>query len=323
MTLASSAFPFYNVKTQTNNWNQMTEKKFDVIIIGGSYAGLAAGMALGRSLKKTLIIDSGQPCNRQTPHSHNFLTQDGKTPMEIATLAKEQVRRYNSVSFLNGTAVKGKRINDGFEIETDSGDVFSATKLIFTTGVRDIMPTIHGFSECWGISALHCPYCHGYEVRNQPTGILGNGEYAFEFSQLISNWTSDLTLFTNGPCTLSSDQREKLATHNIAIIEKPVATLHHENGYVRKIMFEDGDAFPITAIYTRCAFEQHCAIPQSLGCELSDDGFISVNQFHATTIPGVYACGDNTTRMRSVANAVGTGTAVGAIVNRELVFEKF
>ncbi|MBL7931401.1 MAG: NAD(P)/FAD-dependent oxidoreductase, partial [Bacteroidia bacterium] len=160
----------------------MNEKNmFDVIIIGGSYSGLAAGLALGRALRKVLIIDSGLPCNRQTPHSHNFITHDGKTPAEISRMARGQVEKYETVTFLESTVIDGAKVGKGFEIKTEKGEVFKATKLIFATGIRDQMPDIEGFSECWGITAIHCPYCHGYEVWNQITGILANGAFAYEF----------------------------------------------------------------------------------------------------------------------------------------------
>src|SRR5689334_3705559 len=144
---------------------------FDVIIIGGSYAGLATAMALGRALRNVLVIDGGNPCNKQTPHSHNFLTNDGKTPKEIASLAKQQVRMYSTVSFLDGFATAGLKTTSGFEVQTQAGEVFTSKKLVFATGIRDVMPSIPGFAESWGISVLHCPYCHGYEVRHQKTGI--------------------------------------------------------------------------------------------------------------------------------------------------------
>ncbi|HEX2627711.1 MAG TPA: FAD-dependent oxidoreductase, partial [Chitinophagaceae bacterium] len=138
------------------------KEQFDVIIIGGSYSGLAAALALGRALKKVLVIDSGQPCNSPTPHSHNFITQDGKTPKEISTLARKQVEKYNTVKFIEGLAISGTKTVTGFEIQTDSTKIFEAKKLIFATGIKDIMPSIKGHAECWGISIIHCPYCHGY-----------------------------------------------------------------------------------------------------------------------------------------------------------------
>ena len=140
----------------------MKRNHFDVIIIGGSYSGLSAAMSLGRSLRQVLVIDSGLPCNKQTPHSHNFITQDGEKPAVISAKAKLQVDIYKTVQFFNGLAVKAFKKNKGFEITTESGDVFTSRKVLFATGVKDLLPEINGFAECWGISVLHCPYCHGY-----------------------------------------------------------------------------------------------------------------------------------------------------------------
>lgn len=302
----------------------MSDKKhFDVIIIGGSYSGLSAAMALGRALRKVLIIDSEKPCNRQTPYSHNFLTQDGKTPKEIATLAKQQVSMYDSVEFFKSLVIKSTKTENGFEVQTSSGDIFTASKLIFATGIKDKMPNIKGFSECWGISVLHCPYCHGYEVRNETTGILGNGDYGFEFSKLISNLTKDLTLFTNGESILTVEQSAILERHDIKIVEKEIAELEHINGQLQNILFKDGSKENMNALYTRLPFEQHCQITEQLSCELTEDGYIKIDATHKTTINGIFACGDNVSRMRTVANAVAMGTVTGMTVNKELVEEKF
>jgi len=297
--------------------------QYDVIIVGGSYSGLAAGMALGRALKKVLIIDSGKPCNRQTPYSHNFITQDGEKPASIAAKAKQQVEKYDTVTFFDGIATKGFNTASGFKIRTVSGEIFSTKKLIFATGIRDIMPAITGFSECWGISVLHCPYCHGYEVKQEKTGILGNGEYGFEFAKIISNWTKDLTLFTNGTSTLTVEQTHQLEKHRIKIVEKEVAGLKHEHGYIQNIIFKDNTIAEVKAIYTRTPFEQHCSIPESLGCEITVEGYIKTDATQKTTVDGVYACGDNVSRLRTVANAVAMGTASGMFLNKEMIFEGF
>lgn len=300
-----------------------TNRHFDVIIIGGSYSGLAAGMALGRALREVLIIDSGIPCNRQTPHSHNFITHDGQTPGEIASQAKMQVLKYPTVEFVNDLAVNVSKTEEGFEIHAASGIVFNATKLIFATGIKDVMPNIPGFSESWGISVLHCPYCHGYEVKGQKTGILANGDVGFELSSLISNWTNDLTLYTNGVSTLSELQKEKLKDHSIDIVETEIERLDHKNGYVERIIFKEGSKAPVSAIYSRLPFVQHSAIPDDLGCEITADGYIKIDTAHSTTVHGVFACGDNTTRMRTVANAVSMGTTTGLMVSKELIEETF
>ena len=299
------------------------EKQYDIIIIGGSYSGLAAGLALGRALRKVLIIDSGDPCNKQTPHSHNFLTNDGKTPKEIASLAKEQVRMYDTISFLNALVRASIKTETGFEVQIQTGETFTTKKLVFATGIKDIMPDIPGFAECWGISVLHCPYCHGYEVRHQKTGILANGDTGFEMSSLISNWTNNLTLYTNGQATLAKEQITKLKNHNVDIVESQIERLEHKNGYLQHIIFTDGEITPIKALYTRLPFVQHSDVPQSLGCEITTDGYIMIDTAQRTTVPGVFGCGDNSTRMRTVANAVSMGTTTGLMVNKEIIEENF
>ena len=301
----------------------VANKMYDVIIVGGSYSGLAAGMALGRALKKVLIIDEGKPCNRQTPYSHNFITHDGKPPLEIATLARKQVQLYNTITFFNGLATAGRAIKNGFEIQVSSGEIFEAKKIIFATGIRDILPNIEGLAECWGISVLHCPYCHGYEVRHEKTGILGNGALAFDLTRLISNWTNDLTLFTNGASAFTTEQKDQLKKHCIDIVEKAVEKLEHSNGHIQNIIFSDGSKFSIKALYAPVPFEQHCTIPQLLGCELTEEGYIKVDPFMETTIAGVFACGDNATAMRTVANAVAMGTTAGMILSKKMILEAF
>ncbi len=298
------------------------ETIFDVIIIGGSYSGLAAAMALGRALRDVLIIDSGKPCNKQTPHSHNFLTQDGNTPKEISETAKYQVLNYDTIKFQNGIAINATKEDFGFAVKTDSNEIFKAKKLIFATGLKDIFPKIEGFSECWGISILHCPYCHGYEVRNEETGIIANGEAGFEYARLISNWTKKLTIFTNGEATFSKEQTEKLSSKNIQIIEKEILKVNHSEGKVESVEFADNSKAKVKAIYARPHFEQHCKIPLELGCEINEQGLLKVDVFQKTTIKNVYACGDNCA-MRSLALAVSTGTMAGVVANKELIEEEF
>jgi thioredoxin reductase len=299
------------------------DSNYDVIIVGGSYAGLQAGMTLGRSLRKVLIIDSGEPCNKQTPHSHNFLTRDGETPAAITAKAKDQLKEYKTVDFFEDKAVYGMLYNNGFEIGTLSGKSFTARKLLFAAGIKDVMPAIPGFARCWGISVLHCPYCHGYEVRNQLTGILANGDVGFDFAKLINNWTNNLTVFTNGKSTLTDDQLIKLKAKQINIVETEVKEIIHQNGQINKILFADDNTVEIAALYARLPLQQHCHIPQQLSCQFAENGLIKVDEFSRTTIPGVYAAGDCVTVMRSVASAVATGTFAAAVMNKELIDADF
>lgn len=307
-----------------NTHHAMTqETHYDVTIIGGSYAGLSAAMALGRSLRKVLIIDSGLPCNRQTPHSHNFITHDGSPPALIASRARQQVLQYPSVSIIDDIATKGAGLADGFGITTAKGRKFTSQKLIFATGIKDIMPDIKGFAECWGISVIHCPYCHGYEFRHRPTGIMANGDRAFHLASLVNNLTDSLTLFTNGEPAFNAEQWEKLNKHHIKVVDSAIAETVHTAGQLKHLVLADGSKHPLAALYASLPFEQHCNIPIELGCELTEQGYLKTDPMFKTTIPGIYACGDNANMMRSVANAVYSGNMAGAAVNHELTAERF
>lgn len=296
---------------------------FDVIIIGGSYAGLSAAMALGRSLRNVLIIDSGLPCNRQTPHSHNFITQDGEKPHVIAEKAREEVLKYKTVKLVNGFAISGKKTENGFSIVTQNNEKFYGKKLVFATGIKDSMPEIKGFSECWGISIVHCPYCHGYEIRNQKTAIFANGDRGFHIASLVNNLTDRIIILTSGKADFNEEQSAKLKKNNIKIIEKEILEMEHEKGYVKNVIFKDRSKEDFEAVYAVIPFLQHSDIPVALGCELTEYGYIKVDYFQKTNIDGVYACGDNSAMMRSVANAVYSGNLVGAMVNGDLTGEQF
>jgi thioredoxin reductase len=299
-------------------------KKYDVIIIGGSYAGLSAAMALGRALRNVLIIDEGKPCNIQTPQSHNFVTQDGKAPLVIKEEALEQVLKYKTVKLKKYRAIKTEKLEGGgFRVMDNEGDTLETKKLLFATGIKDIMPDIKGFSECWGISILHCPYCHGYEVKQLETGVLANRDIGFEFTKMISNWTDKLTLYTNGEASLTNEQREKLEAKNINVDEKQIQEFIHENGSLKKLLFSDGSHTDLTVMYANVETKQHCNFPELLGCEHAESGLVEVNEFQQTSIGGVYAAGDCTNMFRSVALAVSSGSVAGAAINHELVNESF
>lgn len=322
LALTALALPF--PLTGFTKYNKMTDdKNFDVIVIGGSYAGLSSAMALGRSLRNVLIIDNGKPCNIQTPYSHNFLTQDGKTPKEISTIAKQQVEKYETVKFYNGLATIGTKTENGFEIVCNSGDKFTAKKLIFATGIKDTIPDIKGFAECWGISVIHCPYCHGYEFRKKATGIFADGARGFHLASLVNNLSDNVTLLTNSKADFNDEQIAKLKKHNIEIIETTIAEVEHKNGNIKQVIFSDGTKKSFDALYASLPFTQHSDIPVSLGCELTELGYIKVSPFQEANISGVFACGDNTNMLRSVANAVYSGSLTGAVVNGKLIEEKF
>lgn len=303
--------------------NMEDNKNFEVIIIGGSYAGLSSAMALGRSLRNVLIIDNGKPCNIQTPHSHNFLTQDGKTPSQISKVSKQEVEKYETIKFYKGLATSGVKTENGFEVTTGTNDKFTAKKLIFATGIKDTMLDIKGFSECWGISIIHCPYCHGYEHRYQNTGIIANGQKAFHLAAMVNNLTKSVTILTNGKADFTTEQTEKLNRHNIKIIETRISEIEHKKGKLKNLIFTDGNKKPFDVAYGAIPFTQHSDIPVSLGCELTEQGYLKTGSFQKTNVPHIYVCGDNSNMMRSVANAVSSGNTAGAVANGELIQDQF
>lgn len=295
------------------------EDGYDVIIIGGSYAGLAAAMALGRALQKVLVIDEGNPCNAPTPYSHNFLTNDGRPPAEIAAVAKKQVMQYPTVQFNIGKVIGARQDPNGFVVEVLAGEIFHSDKLVFATGIRDILPDIEGLQECWGKSVLHCPFCHGYEVRGKKTGILLNNEKTFDFVKMIANWTDDLTLFTNGKANLAIDHRNMQLKMGIEVLEKEIQGVKHDSGQLYDILFADGSSFALEVLYAPRPFEQHCPLPAELGCAMTEDGYIQIDEQYETSLKGIFAIGDNASPMRTVANAVGMGTAAGMMLAKNLV----
>jgi thioredoxin reductase len=320
LALASLAFPL-PAKAKYDRMTKTTD--FEVIIVGGSYSGLSAAMALGRSLRSVLIIDGGSPCNKQTPHSHNFITQDGETPAAIALKARQQVLAYNTIKLLEDVATTAKKTNMGFEVTTLSGKKFICKKLIVATGVKDTMPAIKGFAECWGISVVHCPYCHGYELRGKRTAIYANGDKAFHLASLVNNLTGDITILTSGKADMKDEQIKKLRNRNISIVETEVAAIEHDNGRLNNIVFSDGSKMQFDGMYGAIPFTQHCTIPIDLACEMTEHGLIKVDMFQKTSVDGVFACGDNSSMMRSLANAVYTGNVAGVMVNMELTNENF
>lgn len=294
---------------------------YDAIIIGGSYAGLSAALTLGRSLRTVLVIDAGKPCNRQTPHAHGYLTRDGTAPAELMAIAREQLQQYPSVELWPDTVVTAVQEMDTFVITTGEGMSFRSRKLVLATGVVDIMPDLPGFAECWGRSVLHCPYCHGYEVHGQPLGLLGNGEAGYEMATHIQQWSNQLTLFTNGPSTLTTTQRQVIDQLGIAVIETPIVAIEHEQGFLSALRLEDGDSVALKAVFARVPFRHHTDLAAQLGCTLTEAGLIEVTEFGQTTVPGVFAAGDVTTPFRQLAMAVTKGAFAGVFINKELIAE--
>jgi len=296
---------------------------FDVIIIGGSYAGLSAALTLGRSTRNVLVIDAGKPCNRQTPHSHNFLTHDGDRPAEISKVAKAEVIKYPTVKFLNVKADSAEQIEGGFSVGLEDGKYFTSRKILLATGLKDTLPDIEGLAACWAISAIHCPYCHGYEVKNEKIALLMNGDHAFEMAKNLHLWNKDLTILTNGKSEFTAEQGEKLKSKSITVLEGEIIELEHQNGELENIVFKNGEKVAFKAIYVKPEIEQQVNFSGQLGFELTELKIIKVNEQQQTTAKGVYAAGDCATLFRSLPIVTAAGTMAAVMINKELISEDF
>lgn len=302
---------------------QTLSTTYDVIIIGGSYAGLSAALALGRSLRKVLVIDSDNACNKKAAYSHNFLTRDHFSPDELRRSSREQVLVYPTVQCMDGLATDIEIMENGFTVLLEDGSTFTSRKVLLATGVTDLIPNIPGFSDCWGISILHCPYCHGYENKGKKTAVIGNGDQGFILAKTIRQWTDKLTLYTNGTSTLSPEETYRLNQHDILIVQNDITEIVHDNGAIIKVHFADTLPETPEVIYVQLPFKQQCDIPAKLGMEMTEKGFIFISHAMETSIPGIYAAGDCLSFFRSVAHAVASGNKAGAIINKCLIEEDF
>ena len=313
-------------------------KAVDCVIVGGSYSGLSAALTLGRSLRNTIVIDDGRPCNRFTPHSQNFLTQDGAVPGEIARVGKQQILdKYDTVEFHKGRVVsvlpdESDDPSAGppttFQVKSDAGTTWQASKVILSTGIRDIFPDIPGFEACWGKSIIHCPYCHGYEFSKEPTGLFMPVEAAKHMGPLIRNLTPHVSVFAKGGEEWDKEDVAMFKANGISFVEGKVLEFQHVDGQLTGVLVEDDSGgskvISMKAIYAAIPFELNArSAIEELGCEITEQGYVQVDEMQHTTVPGVFARGDATTMMRAVANAVKAGNTAGSVINMELAMEEF
>lgn len=294
-------------------------QKADVTIIGGSYAGLSAALSLVRSLRNVIVVDSEKPCNANTPASHNFITHDGKTPSEIRAKAIADLKHYSNFGLIAGEVLSIDKVDGGFLVKGNGLAPVQTDKIIFATGLRDILPDIPGFLPSWGKSVIHCPYCHGYENLGNTTGLWMNEDGVFEHSKFLKHWSKELTVYTNGSIKFSKEEQTKLENEGIQIITEEVKALIHSEGIISAVQLSSGKEIPIQALYTRLPIVQHSNLPEQLGCKLLPSGHLEVTNFYETNVPGVCAVGDMASMFRSVAHAIHSGNIAGAMLNRSMI----
>lgn len=287
----------------------------DVAIIGGGAAGLSAALVLGRARRQVVVIDAGTPRNAPASHMHGFLSRDGTAPSELLRTARAEARAY-------GVEVVEDRVTGatpGRVLQLAGGRTIRARHVLLATGATDRLPDVAGARERWGRDVLHCPYCHGWEVRDQRLGVLATGPGSAEYAHLIRQWSSDVAFFT-GTCELSDRERAALTARGVAVVDGAVERLVIGEDRLLAVRLSDGRTVGRDALFFRPAVHAHLDGPaEALGCELTPDGLVRTEADGRTSVPGVWAAGNATNPRAQVITAAGEGSAVAIAINTALV----
>ncbi len=299
----------------------MAEASFEVLIVGGGPAGLSAALVLGRCRRRVLICDAGQPRNAASHGLHGFLTRDGTLPAEFLAIAREQLRPYETVELRSVKVESAKRLPKGFELTLDNGETVSARKLLLATGVVDDLPKLDGLREFYGRSVFHCPYCDGWEMRDQPLAVYGNGESGSGLSIELTLWSRNVILCTDGPSQLTAEQSDRLARHSIEVREEKIGRLEGNDGVLASLVFTNGDRLERRAMFFSSGQRQGSNLGKQLGCKFTEDGCVATGEYEATSVPGLYAAGDASRLVQFVIVAASEGAQAGVAINKELIKE--
>lgn len=296
----------------------------DAVIIGGSYAGLSAAMQLVRARRRVLVIDDNRRRNRFAARAHGVLAMDGRPGADIAAEARAQVAAYPTAAFRMAEATEARAIEGGFEITLDDGSRTFGRRLLLAHGVVDDLPDLPGVRERWGHTALHCPYCHGYEIGGGALGVLGSGPMSVHQALMVADW-GQVTLFLNGAVTLEAEDATKLARRGVAIEPEPVVKLEGEAPTLTGARLADGRFTPLKAIFVGPRLRQPGPMAQSLGCVVDETPMghiVRTDDWKQTTAPGVFAAGDTASMMSNLTLASASGVLAGIALHRSLIEEE-
>ncbi|MDQ4127569.1 MAG: NAD(P)/FAD-dependent oxidoreductase [Actinomycetota bacterium] len=298
---------------------------YDAVVVGAGTAGLSAALVLGRSRRRVLILDGGEPRNAPAHASHGFFTRDGAGPAELLQIGRGQLEPYPNVEYRVQRAAEVSGSDGAFELVLEGGETVSARKLVLATGVLDELPARPGFKELWGRGLYHCPYCHGWEVRERPLAVMAGGEAVLERVVLIRNWSRDLVALTDGT-TPGDKGRARLAALGVPLNEKPIARLEGKGDGLEglaRVVFEDGSSLEREGLFYGPPQRQRSPLAGALGCEIVAMGpaseVVKADPLtRETSVAGVYAVGDAGSPMQSIALASASGTTAAAFVNHAL-----
>jgi thioredoxin reductase len=301
----------------------MEQKRWDVIVIGGGPAGLSAALTLGRCRRSVLVCDAGRYRNRASQHMHCFLTRDGIAPAEFLRLAREELRQYSSVELRAAEVTHAACREGGFEVSLADGTLLRARKLLLATGVVDELPQVEGFQTFYGKSAHHCPYCDGWEWRDQPIAVYGRGEKGAGLALMMKQWSPDIAFFMDGVSDMPAGFRERFTAQQITVYEERIARLEGtEDGLLRRVVLASGKAIERRAFFFNTGQHQRSPLASLLGCDLTSKGGVEANEYDVTTnVPGVYVAGDASRDVQLVVVAAAEGTKAAFAINKALLAE--
>jgi thioredoxin reductase len=296
--------------------------QYDVVVIGGGAAGLSAALVLSRARRTVLVVDAGQARNAPATHMHGYLSRDGVAPADFSAAGRREVSGYGGVivdGMVTDLVPDGRR---GFWVLFADGRRISARRLLVTTGLRDELPDIPGLRERWAIDVLHCPYCHGYEVRDRQLGVLGGGGGAVRYAQIVRQWTHDLVYFTP-PGLLTATERNQLLARAIGIVEGTIEGLvvDDEADQLRGVKMQDGCVIPRDALFVPPRFVPNSGLLAHLVAEVDEDGWVTTDATGRTSVAGVWAAGNVVDPRAQVVTAAGAGSAAAIALNADLVEE--
>jgi thioredoxin reductase len=299
---------------------------YDAIIVGGGIAGFSAALILGRARRKVLLLDAGSPRNAPATHAHGYLTRDNTPPEEMMRLAREEIAAYSTVTIEAASASDATSLASGFRVDLKDGRGLETRKLLLATGMVDVLPDIPGLQQLWGRGVNHCPYCHGWEVRDQKWAILGE-PFAVERATIFRGWTSDLIVLANGPSSLEDKDRARLVALSAALDERIIVNLGRVSDNEVQVSFDDGSILITGAVFVMPVQVQRAGLAEALGCELYDGApmdarFVRVDPVSGeTSVGGVYAAGDMIGPMQSLILAAASGARAAYMLNHALAAE--